>query len=54
MKDNHLPAPCECGHEWGQPVTLPMDMGEFAKAVKKIRCPVCSSAKIVFIFGDDL
>lgn len=50
---NELLCKCKnCAKVWEEPQNLPMEMTEWTKAVKKIRCPHCQSAKLSILFGE--
>lgn len=50
---NELLCKCKnCAKVWEEPQNLPMEVIEWTKAVKRIRCPHCRSAQLSILFGE--
>lgn len=49
---NELLCKCKkCAKVWEQPMSLPMEITEWTKAIKRIKCPKCQSAQLSVLFG---
>lgn len=56
MSENALAFGCKCClYRWDEPQQLPMEMGAFAKKVRKTRCPKCDapSLDLAILFGTE-
>ena len=41
--NNSLPVTCKCGQEWDQSFALPMEMSDWIKRIKNMKCPACGA-----------
>lgn len=54
---NELACKCKaCGHRWDEPQDLPMEVGDWLKQFRKIKCPKCGAGikQITLLFGSAL